>query len=45
MSIVPVYRSFLQNVFVYFLEEQLHNKEDKLEIITDGGKSHLYKHS
>ena len=44
MSIVPVYILFLYNVFVYFLEEQV-NKENKLEIMTNVGKSHLYKHS
>ena len=45
MSFVLAYRPFAYNDFVYFLGGQVHKKESKLEIMTNVGKSHLYKHS
>ena len=45
MYILPVYRPFPYNVFVYSLEGQVHKKDSKLEIMTNVVKSHLYKHS
>ena len=44
MFVIPVYIPYLYNVFLNFLEEQVH-KDSKLEIMTNVGKSHLYKHS
>ena len=44
MSVIPVYIPYLYNVFLNFLEGQVH-KDSKLEIMTNVGKSHLYKHS
>ena len=44
MSVVPVYIPRLYSVFFNFLEGQVH-KDNKLEIMTNVGKSHLYKHS
>ena len=44
MSVVPVYIPRLYSVFLNFLEGQVH-KDNKLEIMTNVGKSHLYKHS
>lgn len=32
MSVVPTYRPFLYNVFVWFLEGQAHKEESKSEI-------------
>ena len=42
MSIVTVYIPFPYNVFLYFLEEQVH-KDNKLRIMTNMGKSRLIK--
>ena len=42
MSIVPVYIPSPYNVFIYFLEGQVH-KDSKLEFMTDMGKSRLAK--
>ena len=41
MSIVPVYIPSPYNVFIYFLEGQVH--KDKLEIMTNMAKSRLAK--
>ena len=45
MPIAPVYRPFTYNFLVYFFERQVHKKKNKLEIMTNVSKSHLYKHS
>ena len=45
VSTVPAYRPFPYNVFLYFLKGQVHKKESKLEIMTNVGKFHPYKHS
>ena len=42
MSIVPVYIPSPYNVFLYFLEGQVH-KDNKLGFITNAGKSRLVK--
>ena len=42
MSIVPVYIPSPYNVFLYFLEGQVH-KDSKLGIMTNMGKSRLAK--
>ena len=42
MSIVPVYIPSPYNVFLYFLEGQVH-KDNKLGIMTNVGKSRLVK--
>ena len=42
MSIVPVYIPSPYNVFLYFLEGQVH-KDNKLGIMTNVGKSRLEK--
>ena len=42
MSIVPVYIPFPYNVFLYFLEGQVH-KDSKLGIMNNMGKSRLAK--
>ena len=42
MSIVPVYIPSPYNVFLYFLEGQVH-KDNKLGIMTNVGKSRLAK--
>ena len=42
MSIVPVYIPSPYNVFIYFLEGQVH-KDSKLEIMTKMAKSSLAK--
>ena len=42
MSIVPVYIPSPYNVFLYFLEGQVH-KNNKLGIMTNVGKSRLVK--
>ena len=42
MSIVPVYIPSQYNVFLYFLEGQVH-KDSKLGIMTNMGKSRLAK--
>ena len=42
MSIVPVYIPSPYNVFIYFLEGQVH-KDSKLEIMTNMAKSRLAK--
>ena len=42
MSIVPVYIPSPYNVFLYFLEGQVH-KDSKLGIMTNVGKSRLVK--
>ena len=42
MSIVPVYIPSPYNVFLYFLEGQVH-KDSKLEIMTNMAKSRLAK--
>ena len=44
MPIAPVYRPFTYNFLVYFFERQV-KKKNKLEIMTNVSKSHLYKHS
>ena len=44
MSVFPVYIPCSYNVFLYFLEGQVH-KVSKLEIMTNVGRSHLYKRS
>ena len=35
---------FPYNSFVYFLEGQVHKNKSKLEIMTNAGKSHFFKH-
>ena len=42
MFIVPVYIPFPYNVFVYFLERQVH-KDNKLEIMIYVGRKRLVK--
>ena len=42
MSIVPLYISSPYNIFLYFLEGQVH-KDSKLGIMTNVGKSRLVK--
>ena len=42
MSIVPVYIPSPYNVFIYFLEGQVH-KDSKLELMTNMAKSRLAK--
>ena len=44
MSVVPVPVPWQYNVFLHFLEGQV-RKDSKLEIMTNVGKNHLYKHS
>ena len=42
---VLAYRPLPYNVYVYFLEGQVHKKESKSDIMTNVGKSYLCKHS
>ena len=42
MSIAPVYLPSLDNVFLYFLEGQVH-KDSKLRVMTNVGQSRLVK--
>ena len=42
MPIVPVYITSPYNVFLYFLEGQVH-KDSKLEVITNVGKNRIAK--
>ena len=42
MSVVPVYKPFPYNVFLYFLGAQVH-KDSKLGIMANMGKSRLVK--
>ena len=42
MSVVPVYKPFPYNVFLYFLGGQVH-KDSKLGIMANMGKSRLAK--